>query len=242
MSKAWLPRFHELRDVFRLVGECRDLGWDPNLWLRRAFEGTSRLIGAAAATGGEGYWLRPAQPPEPLTSCDIGFDERGRKYFTAFMREGALRADPIFRELQRVEGRVVTYRRGNLVSDREWYQSRGFNEYRKPGGIDHQLTSIYQLNDEGAISSLCWHRGLRERDFSARETALIHHFHCELGRLIGGSLVTGLEPGPEDLSPRLRETLLYLVQGDSEKQVAARSLLKNRGDGTRSSIMQSLAH
>jgi DNA-binding CsgD family transcriptional regulator len=44
----------------------------------------------------------------------------------------------------------------------------------------------------------------------------------ELGRLIGGALVSGLEPGPEALSPRQRQTLTFLIEGDSEKQAAAR--------------------
>ena len=31
-----------------------------------------------------------------------------------------------------------------------------------------------------------------------------------------------MEPGPDKLSPRLRQTLACLLEGDSEKQVAAR--------------------
>jgi DNA-binding NarL/FixJ family response regulator len=34
--------------------------------------------------------------------------------------------------------------------------------------------------------------------------------------------VSATEPTPSDLSPRLRQTLACLLQGDSEKQVAAR--------------------
>ncbi len=40
--------------------------------------------------------------------------------------------------------------------------------------------------------------------------------------MIGRSLVSVLEPSPERLSPRLRQTLGCLLEGDSEKQVAAR--------------------
>ena len=52
-------------------------------------------------------------------------------------------------------------------------------------------------------------------------------FHGELGRLIGRSLVSGTEPSPDRLPPRLRQTLACLLEGDSEKQVAARLGLSN---------------
>ena len=66
------------------------------------------------------------------------------------------------------------------------------------------------------------HRAPGEREFSTREQRLLNFFHGELGRLIGRSLVSATEPSPEKLSPRLRQTLACLVEGDGEKQVAAR--------------------
>ena len=47
-------------------------------------------------------------------------------------------------------------------------------------------------------------------------------FHAELARLIGRSLVSATELSPDGLSPRLRQTLACLLDGDSEKQLAAR--------------------
>jgi DNA-binding CsgD family transcriptional regulator len=51
---------------------------------------------------------------------------------------------------------------------------------------------------------------------------LLEFFHGELGRLVGRQLVSATEPSPEELSPRLRQTLACLIDGDSEKQVAGR--------------------
>jgi DNA-binding NarL/FixJ family response regulator len=39
--------------------------------------------------------------------------------------------------------------------------------------------------------------------------------------------VSALEPSPEKLSPRLRQTLACLLEGDTEKQVAARLSLSH---------------
>lgn len=210
MSKSDLLRFHDVRDAFRLIGDCRDLGNDPDMWSRLAFQGLNGIIGGCAATGGEGVWIRPNEAARPMTSCDVGFDATSRRYFLAFMRDGCLHGDPIFQRLQHLTGRLETYDRREHVSDRDWYRSVAFNEYRKAGGIDHQLTSIYQVNEQGAISSICLHRSVGDRPFSPREQALMNCFHRELGRLIGGPLVSGIEPGPEQLSPRLRQTLLLL--------------------------------
>jgi DNA-binding NarL/FixJ family response regulator len=40
--------------------------------------------------------------------------------------------------------------------------------------------------------------------------------------LVGRALVSASEPSPERLAPRLRQTLAFLLEGDGEKQVAAR--------------------
>jgi len=89
-------------------------------------------------------------------------------------------------------------------------------------GTDHQLVSVYQVADTGGVSVIALQRAVGERDFTPREQTLLNFFHAELGRLIGRSLVSATEPSPEGLSPRLSQTLACLLEGDSEKQVAAR--------------------
>ena len=65
-------------------------------------------------------------------------------------------------------------------------------------------------------------RTISERNFSPREARLLDFFVEELGPLIGHALVSATEPSPDMLSPRLRQTLASLLEGDSEKQIAAR--------------------
>jgi DNA-binding NarL/FixJ family response regulator len=81
---------------------------------------------------------------------------------------------------------------------------------------------VCQVTAQGAASLIALIRQPGERDFSPRERALASLFHAELGRLIGRALVSGIEPGLGSLPPRLRQTLNCLLEGDSEKQVAAR--------------------
>lgn len=220
--KADLLRVQDVRDAYRLVGECRDLGSEPALWQPRMLEGLRRLIGAAAATGGEGQWPRPRGALEVISAFDSGLDWRTRERYLAYHRELGPAGDPFFRALQHVSGRLVTYARRQLVSKTAWYRSVCWNEYYRPARIDEQLTSVHQTSDAGAISAIAVIRASGEREFSRREQQLLNFFHGELGLLVGRSLVSRLEPSPEKLSLRLRQTLACLLEGDSEKQVAAR--------------------
>jgi DNA-binding CsgD family transcriptional regulator len=222
MSKSDLLRFHDVRDAYRLIGECRDLGGDPVLWHRQMLEGLCRLVGARAATGGEGRWPRPHRDIEATFAVDVGLGSRGHDLYWAYMRDLGPRGDPIFQALQQIPDRLVVRTRRELVSDAGWYRSTAWHDYRRPVDIDDQLTSVYQTSDAGAVSIIAMLRAPGERQFSPREQRLLGFFHEELGRLIGRALISPTEPKPQRLSRRLGQTLACLLEGDSEKQVAAR--------------------
>jgi DNA-binding NarL/FixJ family response regulator len=215
MAKSDLLRFQDVRDAYRLIGECRDLGGDPALWQRRMLEGLCRLIGAPAAAGGEGR-------VGTISIFATGFDQRGHERLMAFTRELRPQADPIFSALHHVPGRLVTRTRRQLVSNAVWYRSASFNDYHRPAHVDDQLTSVYQVSESGAVSLISLHRALGDGEFSPRQQRLLGFFHGELGRLIGQSLTSHTELGFDRLSRRLRETLACLLEGDSEKHVASR--------------------
>ncbi len=221
-TRSNLLRFQDVRDAYRLIGECRDLGRDATLWHRRMLEGLCRLIGAEAATGGGGRWSRPHRDIEPIFAVDVGLDSRGHELYMAYMRELGPGGDPIFRALQHVSGGLVTRTRRQLVPDSVWYRSPAWNDYRRPIDIDNQLTSIYETSDADIVGVIALLRPPGEREFSPREQRLLSFFHGELGRLIGCSLASFTETSPDQLSPRLRQTLACLLDGDSEKQIADR--------------------
>ena len=143
MGKSDLLRVRDVRDAYRLIGECRDLGGEPALWQMRILEGLGQLVGAAAGAGGEGIWARPVHPVQPFSAFDTGFDARGRE------RSPGLHARDRPGWAIRSSGPSATCRawsrrgtRSQLVSNAEWYRSASFNEYRKLCGVDHCLTSV----------------------------------------------------------------------------------------------------
>jgi DNA-binding CsgD family transcriptional regulator len=222
MAKADLLRVQDVRGAYRLIGECRDLGSDPASWQMRLFEGLSRLFGGAPANGGEGRLTGAEGAIVPLTYFHYGFDPADIPTFLAYMREGGPSVDPLVRALQRAPGRTAARTRKQMVPDRVYYRSPIFDRYLQPGNVHHRLASIFPTAGGGAISFLHLHRSRGARDFSSRERARLEFFHREIGPLVGRALISAAEPTPERLSRRLRQTLACLVEGDSEKQVAAR--------------------
>lgn len=223
MGKSGRLRLRDVRAAFRLVGECRDLGRQWGSWYRHALEGLCALVGARAATGGEARRQHPDEPLQVVTFLDVGFTPLARERYLDFLRANGPAADPMATGLRQRTGRLLTYPRTQLVPDAVWYRSEAFNEYRKVAGTDHELASENRFSAQGAVSAIGLHRALGDPDFSPRERRLVRLFHEELGRLIGPVLVSAGTPDPlGGLGPRLRQTLECLLEGASEKEVAAR--------------------
>lgn len=222
MGKSDSLRVSDVRAAFRLIGDCRDLGSDPALWHQRMLEGLCDLFGVVQSSGGEAWWPRPGPLLQPVSAYSASLDPVAQEAHSAYHRDLGPIGDPVFCAIDSLRGKLVTRTRRELVSDADWYRSAAYDPYRKMGRIDHTLISVLQRTDQGATSVIALNRRLGERNFSAREVRLAKLFHAELGRLIGGPLASATDPTTKSLSPRLRQTLACLLEGDSEKQVAAR--------------------
>lgn len=119
-------------------------------------------------------------------------------------------------------GRGLT--RTDLLPDREWYPSHYFQALHKLIGTDHSLVSCYPVPGESRRrSGITLSRGLDvKRDFSLRHRAVVTEAQRQLAPLMGGPLARFDEPSPAALPPRVRDVLRCVLDGDSDKQVAAR--------------------
>jgi DNA-binding CsgD family transcriptional regulator len=220
MSQSGRLRLVDIRRTYELIGDCRDLGHDPDAWQRRMLDGLRTLTGACAASGGEGRWPRPNRPLEIIRGLELGYCEAGRRQFEQYVRENGQVDDVINLAIQRSSARLVVGTRTELVENRIWYRSPTFQEFRRVGGTDHQLSAVVQLTPDGYCVGMAVHRAIGDRDFSPRERRIMKFFASELGPLLGTALhCVFLTPfGP--LPPRLREVLLALLRGQSEKEIA----------------------
>jgi hypothetical protein len=149
MSQSSQLRLADIRRADRLLGDCRDLGHDSEAWQRRMLDGLRQLTGASAASGGEARWRRPNGPFEGIRGIEIGFPPAGHSQFEQYCRENGQVADPIMLAIQRSSARLVVGVRREFVEDHAWYWSPSFQEFRRVGETDHQLSAVMQLTPEG---------------------------------------------------------------------------------------------
>ena len=222
MSKSGHLRLADVRAAFRVVGECRDLGHDPARWGRHLYGGLCRLTGTRVGVGGELRTPGQGAAGELVALVDAGLDAAERVAIADFVRHRGFAAHPVGAVLDGWAGRVAVRTRRQLVPDRDWYRSLCYDVFHRPVSRDHCLVSPHRLPD-GSLNLITLHRSAGERDFSPRERRLLLLAHVEIGRLMGPVLVRSDDTdSPTKLPPRVREVLNCLLDGDSEKQVAAR--------------------
>jgi DNA-binding CsgD family transcriptional regulator len=212
----------DLKAIYRLIGECRDLGADTQAWFGHFLAGFGRLVGAPVVTGGHvAGWS--TEQPQALLMLDMGWrGEYERKQFAQWLALGDMGSDFFYARMIHLRRKLVTRYRRELVADSEWYDSWFFNEYRKVGAIDDCLMTCYHCPDSDLNQGVALHRDTNDPPFGERERRLAHWLHHELGPLVERQLASARQPSAWPLAPRLRQTLQCLLEGDSEKQAAVR--------------------
>jgi DNA-binding CsgD family transcriptional regulator len=223
MSKSSRLRFSDVRNAFRLTHECRDLGHDAAAWRRHAIEQLTRFVGAQVGVAA-GFRLEPGESPKFILFGDVGWSSplhRADWYRRYVIEGGNLQASTYRRFAPQSDG-LETHTREQFVDDAEWYQSAEFQEAHRLWGLDDLLASCHRTSDPPRLFGFILVRPLGEKRFGERERRLVHLFHHELSRYVGTALALDKGGAVAGLPPRLRQTLECLLEGDSEKQVAAR--------------------
>jgi DNA-binding CsgD family transcriptional regulator len=130
--------------------------------------------------------------------------------------------EPILGLFQAFGSRMGLCARHQAIDDKSWFGSSYYNETHRVCGLDEMLVSFEDIPGGKRQNLVSVLRPKGQGIFRRSERRLVRLFHTELARHFGGSLATLDDPTPSSLTPRLRETLRCLLQGDSEKQVAAR--------------------
>ena len=112
--------------------------------------------------------------------------------------------------------------RNQVVEDRVWFASTFYNDVLRPCELNELLLSLHDLPGRRRQNAIALFRPAGGEVFRRGERRLMRLLHGELGRHLGAALATLDDPSPADLTPRLRRTLDCLLEGDGEKQVAAR--------------------
>lgn len=224
MGKSQRLRVRDVRGVFRLIGECRELGDDANEWQRHLLTELCRLTGSEVGMRSEtGRITRGERVAGIRIVMDVGWaSAAAADHWRSSVQTDAHWRDPVLRRYfldRRLSG---VWSMLQLASPAVWQHSRTVREVLLPCGIGDILSSILLSPGSGNLNWLLLTRSLDGRPFDRRECRLLGLFHRELNPLIGSALAGPDDPCPSELPPRLRQTLDCLLDGDSEKQAALR--------------------
>jgi DNA-binding NarL/FixJ family response regulator len=128
-------------------------------------------------------------------------------------------ADPCVAPLSKLDLRVAVQRRSELIDDKKWRASEHYQNLRKAFDLDDTLYA--RIAVPGKVIILALMRGEDQKPFTERE--------CQLVDLCLSQMAWPYQPddAPSDprvaaLQPRLRKVMQHLLEGDAEKQVAAK--------------------
>ena len=97
-----------------------------------------------------------------------------------------------------------------------------FERYHRPAFIDRYVLSYSHNRRTDTQVMLCAAQDRDDRAPTWRQKSILALLSRQLTPLVGTVLVTGKQRGTNGLSPRLRQTLDGLLNGEAEKQIAAR--------------------
>ncbi len=224
MGKSGRVRLREIRLAYRLIHDCRDVGHNPAAWPVVLAERLPLLVDAQLCLVGELEVGRPGHPARADALAEHGWPSPSDRalWQQRYLAEQDFRRTQSFQTFMALRGNLVTRSREQFVSDAQWYRSVEFNEIHQVMRLDDLLVSALRTNPPGTLQMLSLVRPLDQNRFAARERRLLRLFHHELARHLGTTLVRQRGEPLLRLPLRLGETLRYLLEGDSEKQVAVR--------------------
>jgi DNA-binding CsgD family transcriptional regulator len=229
MSKSQIIGLADVRQIFGLLGEIRELGGDPAAWRLHLISGLTALLGAQVGLTGEmelPYTLDRMRPANPVDFGWRGDQERAtwREYFSHL----DISDDPTWQVIYPHVGRPLTKFRDQFMSPAQWYRCEHVQRYRRTSGVDSFIISqrpLPWMNRDHIIYML---RGWNEPPLSLRRWRIVELFHNELAIMLHCDVHNvSTDPCLAALSPRLRQTLHLLLAGHAEKQIA-RSLAISR--------------
>jgi DNA-binding CsgD family transcriptional regulator len=208
----------EVQAMLRLVAETAELWYDPVVQRRYTLESLCKLLPAKAGicfTFGD-VLMGGDDACGPLVQS--GLDESQERLVKTYVQTGEP-ADPALPKLAEIAAPVVVARRSELVNDKLWYASPYYLELREPLGLDDTLYA--KISIPGKVISLALLRAPKDEPFTERQSQLVDLCVSQMSWPFQPD-DKPVDPRLASLQPRLRKVMQHLLDGDGEKQVAAK--------------------
>jgi len=203
-------RLRDVRNVFRLIGELRELGGEPKTWRPHMVKRLRAMFEVEVVISSEVHACT-TKKPGTLRVIDIGWGCDSEENLWDIHSE---RDDENLEAWRLAAGHIPDAVAGEVVIPVKPIAS-------VYGGKSFVL-SQYSLPHINAVDQLGLHRAFGDAPFSSAEHRLVRLFHRELGRLWRRDVLKNAGNPHQDLPPRLSQTLTELLSGKSEKEIAAR--------------------
>lgn len=223
MGKSQRPRWREIREVQRIVGECEELGDDPRAWRQRAAEGACALSGARVGLYGELDMKDPGSQP----AVELGWDSaREAAILHEYWESGAIYRSAWFPRYVERFMPAGTALSEQLFDAAQWSRAPTVHRWLNAAGLGHHVLSIRPHPGRDAwFDHLCLFRAAADPPAGRRVRLLIMFLHDELIQRLGRTLVDANQPTLTQLSPRQRDVLDLLLGGQTDQQIADRLYL-----------------
>ena len=204
-------RLKDVRAIFRLVGEVREIGADPDVWRPHMVRSLRTLLGAQFVVSSEIHFRKSGRDGS-VRVTDIGWISD---------TEGSVCKSHDEREQDSFEDFWVAPAKGppgpgasaDLIPVKPKLDVHAGKSF---------ILSQYALKHAGAVDQLGVHRAWGDEPFSDADHRLVRLLHVELGRLWRKDALRRAKDPASALPPRLSQTLDELLLGHSEKEIANR--------------------
>jgi DNA-binding CsgD family transcriptional regulator len=226
IARSQRIRSSDVLAIREAVGECRELGDSAGVWRGHLAAAAARLTGGDLVLNGEiaGAW---GPNRTSLGTGDWGWDNgfNPRILATALTEFGG---NPWYdtamnAAIDRAKGGGTTHVRREIIADNDWYPCLCYQVVHRPLRVEHQIYSFTRLaGSDDTCSGVLVFRAIGSPEFGERERAVVAALHATVTAELGGGLARFFDPDPAALSPRVRDVLRCVLEGDGDKQIAAR--------------------
>ncbi len=226
------------QDIVPLLNLMGSLSIEKRNSRSRRLELLSHLIARIPATAGAFFILKdltPYAPPIVTGLVESGFKPDSDAQVSFLQEFNHAPFQDLFSRalLEQVvsasQGPFThTLRRADLIADDLWHRDPHVQAYRHPAGLDDVLLSVFRRgprpSEPAAHAIMLFRPTGHPQRFSERDRTLLDVAHAGLAWMYReeGTQTADL---PDDLPPRLRQTLKHLLSGDSERQIARKMQL-----------------
>jgi DNA-binding NarL/FixJ family response regulator len=211
----------DARKCYSLIEECTEMWDDPVSWQNHLAAGIEQLIGGCAGLFGASRFAAPGSAivqESHISECN---DAALKLSFSRYILDGGFELMPEFEAIAPVvlEEHRIVYSRLSVLSKKDYRRSAFYQRYLREHRIEDCLSAV-ELATDGLVVGMSLMRTHGERGFSARDENVLALLAGLTADRVGKRLATREQFGRHLLSPRLRETLVLLLDGASEKEIA----------------------